>query len=116
AVMHFGYDIIDDLKEGMATYLANKGLQNVSHIIGRSLPFITSHEELCYEKKIKSVINDILCVRCGDCVIACQDGGHMAITADIERKPVVDNDKCVGCGLCRLVCPVRGCVEINSCR
>jgi len=112
SVMHYGFEIIEDLKEGLTDYLESKGLKSVTELVGRALPNITSHEELTYSHKVVSKIDQDLCILCGDCIIACRDGGHMAIKAEADRKPLVDNDKCVGCGLCRLVCPVDACIDI----
>jgi len=112
SVMHYGFEIIEDLKEGLTDYLESKGLKSVTELVGRALPNITSHEELTYLHKVVSKIDHDLCILCGDCIIACRDGGHMAIKVEGERKPIVDNDKCVGCGLCRLVCPVDACIDI----
>jgi dihydropyrimidine dehydrogenase (NAD+) subunit PreA len=110
AVMHHGFDIIEDLSEGLADYLAAKGLNSVADIYGRSLPNISSHDELNYSEKVQAKVEQSLCIGCGDCFIACRDGGHQAIKTDAERKASVDIEKCVGCGLCRLVCPVKGCI------
>ena len=96
AVMHYGYEIIDDLKEGLADYLESKGLRSVKELMGRALPNVVSHDELVYSHRIVSKIDLNTCVRCGDCIIACRDGGHMAIKAEADRTPKVDIEKCVG--------------------
>ena len=114
AVMHYGFDIIDDLTSGLSDYLVKKKLKSVSELIGRSLPHIVSHEELSYQKKVVSKIDQNKCI-CDDlCHIACRDGGHMAISVGEDRKPIVDNEKCVGCGLCRLICPVSDCIQMGE--
>lgn len=114
AVMHYGYDIIEDLKSGMLDYLEEKGLKSPEELIGRSLKYMTSHEGLTYKKRVVSKIDYDKCICDGACAIACRDGGHMAIELDEERRPKVDEEKCVGCGLCKLVCPVDGCIIVAS--
>ncbi len=107
AVMHYGVDIIDDLREGLAFHLEERGVRSVREIIGASLPFIVSHDELPRETWWRPRVDADRCVRCDLCAIACRDGGHRAITADAERLPQVDDEKCVGCALCATLCPVH---------
>jgi dihydropyrimidine dehydrogenase (NAD+) subunit PreA len=114
AVMHYGYDIIDDLKDGLAQFLQDKGFEKPADLIGKSLPYITGHDELPYDKKVLSKIDNDKCICCDLCHIACRDGGHMAIEVGDNRKPIVDEEKCVGCAMCKYVCPVSGCIEIES--
>jgi len=106
AVMHYGYDIIDDLTDGLAFYMEENGFKRVEDIIGKSLPHIVTHGEL-ERKAVVSQIDEQLCIRCDACYITCQDGGHQAIKLEREdRLPEIDEEKCKGCQLCAKVCSV----------
>ncbi len=111
AVMHFGFRIIDDLKEGLANYLKSKGFSNVQEIIGKSLPYIKTHDELPYPTKVRAKIDNEKCIKDGLCYIACKDAGHRAIVMEEDRSVWVDEEKCVGCGLCKSICPIEGCIK-----
>lgn len=114
AVMRNGFRIIDDLKEGVETYLDEKHIAGVSELIGKSLACVVTQNELSREYRVVSTINRETCIKCDLCYIACSDGGHMAIELDGERIPIVDEEKCVGCGLCQIVCPVWDCVTLKA--
>lgn len=106
AVMHYGYDIIDDLLDGLAFYLDDKGFDRPADLVGRALGRIVGHGELPRDAKVMSSLIEDRCVKCDLCYIACRDGGHQAIKIDAEtRLPRIDRDKCPGCRLCVTVCP-----------
>ena len=115
AVMHYGFDIINDLCSGLTYYMKEKNINSVEEIIGKSLPFITTHDELTQEGNTVSNVNQETCVNCGACYIACKDGGHQAIIFDEStRITKTDEDKCVGCGFCVSVCPIEKCLTMIS--
>jgi dihydropyrimidine dehydrogenase (NAD+) subunit PreA len=112
-VMHYGFRVIDDLKSGMSHYLDDMDLSSPAAIVGKALPNIVTHDDLP-RQKIRSHINEKLCIGCELCYVACRDGGHMAIDQQLNRVPRVDRDRCVGCGLCQHVCPVDRCIDMNA--
>ena len=112
AVMQYGYRIIDDLKDGMALYLQEKGFKSVKHIRRSTIKGIVPTDKLdrsyiIYPKFIREK-----CVGCQRCYISCMDGGHQAIRIE-NGKPLLQADKCVGCHLCVLVCPKQAIVSSN---
>lgn len=105
AVMHYGVDIIDDLQDGLAFYLEDKGFKSPADIVGRALSRIVGHGELRRDVKMMSSLIEDRCVKCDLCYIACRDGGHQAIKLRPDRLPEIDKEKCPGCRLCVTVCP-----------
>ena len=106
AVMHYGYDIIDDLQDGLAFYLEDKGFDRPADVIGKALKRIVGHPELPRDKPVIASLIEEKCVKCDLCYIACRDGAHQAIKLDKDtRLPEIDPDKCPGCRLCVAVCP-----------
>ena len=102
--MQYGYRIIDDLREGLALYLAEKGYSSVRELTKSTIRGIVPTDALDRSYVIYPRFLREKCVGCGRCYISCMDGGHQAITMK-EGKPLLDAKKCVGCHLCVLVCP-----------
>lgn len=113
AVMHYGYDIISDLKEGMSFYLEQRGMLSLQELIGTALGSIVSHDDLPRSYKWRPCVDSEACICCDLCMIACRDGGHRAISVDIKRLPKIDDERCVGCALCSTVCPVYA-IKMNE--
>ncbi|MBR3164735.1 MAG: NAD-dependent dihydropyrimidine dehydrogenase subunit PreA [Lachnospiraceae bacterium] len=108
AVMQYGYRIIDDLKEGLNLYLAEKGFKNVEEMRGLALDSVSETTDVLErDTVIFPSFNKERCIGCGRCMISCSDGGHQAIRLDSARRPKLNGQKCVGCHLCILVCPQK---------
>ncbi len=117
SVMHYGFRLIDDLVDGLSTYLAAKGLHSPAELVGKALPTITDWGHLDQEFRLLAQIDESKCIKCNLCYAACNDGAHQAIrfegTNGTKRLVVVD-DYCVGCRLCQYVCPVEECITFEE--
>ena len=106
AVMEYGYRIIDDLTLGLQHYMAKRGVEHLSDLVGELLDNFVTPGELDRDTVVFPKIDRERCIGCGRCQISCEDGGHQAIMFDLAtRQPRIVGTKCVGCHLCRLVCP-----------
>jgi len=108
AVMQYGYRIIDDLKDGLKLYLAEKGVKSLEDVRGLALDSVSETTDVLErDTVIFPRFHRTKCIGCGRCEISCADGGHQAIHLDEDRVPRLDGRKCVGCHLCVLVCPEK---------
>ena len=113
AVMHYGFKIITELKEGLSTYLDSKGMKSITDLSGTAARKVKKWEQLNLNYKVIAKINPDKCIGCQLCYIACEDGAHQSIAVKPDsRIPVILEDKCVGCNLCSLVCPVEECISM----
>ena len=107
SVMQYGYRVVEDLKNGLMHFMAEKGVDRLQDLVGRATANIIPAEELNRDYIVYPEIDSDACVGCGRCYISCYDGAHQAMKWDeADRRPFCDHDKCVGCHLCALVCPV----------
>jgi len=116
AAMVYGFKIIDDLTDGLSTFLDDKGLTSVSELVGKAVPSVTDWQYLNLNYVEKAVIDQDLCIKCGRCHIVCEDTSHQAITQTVngERHFQVIDEECVGCNLCVSVCPVDSCITMHA--
>jgi len=115
AAMVYGFKIIDDLVDGLNTYLDSKGFASVSQLVRKAVPSVTDWQYLNLNHVDKAWIDQDLCIKCGRCYIACEDTSHQAITATVNgaRHFEVIDAECVGCNLCVSVCPVEKCITMR---
>ncbi|MDA0989364.1 MAG: NAD-dependent dihydropyrimidine dehydrogenase subunit PreA [Verrucomicrobia bacterium] len=127
AVMHYGFRIVEDMKNGLSDYLDSKGYASINAIIGKGVDHIGKWETLNLNYKRIATIDYDKCINCNLCYIACEDGAHQAIALTdpetlsidlgpgrVPGKPVpqIKEAECVGCNLCALVCPVDDCIRM----
>jgi dihydropyrimidine dehydrogenase (NAD+) subunit PreA len=115
AAMHFGFRIIEELTDGLSSWMDEKGYADVAAVSGRAVRNYVHWEDLNLNFATIAKIDQSLCIRCGLCHIACEDTAHQAIAAlrvDGARRYEVIEAECVGCNLCHHVCPVAGCITM----
>lgn len=106
AVMQYGYRIVEDMKDGLNRYLAEKGFGSVKEAVGLALGSVDASTNVLERDTVifPKFVHE-KCIGCGRCAVSCDDGGHQAIKFGADRKPMLNGKRCVGCHLCLLVCP-----------
>jgi dihydropyrimidine dehydrogenase (NAD+) subunit PreA len=79
AVMHHGYRIVEDLIDGLASYLDERGIGSVRELRGRAVPAFKEWGELDLNYSVKAAIDPAKCIGCNLCYVACMDGAHQCI-------------------------------------
>ena len=137
AAMHYGFRIVEDMIDGLSTYLDQKGMKSVNELRGRALPAYVEWGDLDLNYKVVAHVDPGKCIGCNLCYVACRDTavhcihnageplvpGHLAPTreaaiAEAAAKKThvvwVDETECIGCNLCSHVCPVEGCITMKD--
>jgi dihydropyrimidine dehydrogenase (NAD+) subunit PreA len=104
AVMWNGYEIIQQLTEGLSGYLKEHEFASISQLTGKALPRLGGYEDIDLSLRLHAFVTDEKCNGCGKCQTACDGGGFEAISVT-GKKAWVDPEKCDGCGLCVDLCP-----------
>lgn len=118
AAMLFGFRIVEDMNDGLASFMAEKGYKSVEDFKGAATTRTVDWNALNMNHDLKARIDEDACIECGRCFIACEDTSHQAIRIDAKdgggRKFTVIDDECVGCNLCMHVCPVKDCITMEA--
>ncbi|WP_163835234.1 NAD-dependent dihydropyrimidine dehydrogenase subunit PreA [Spartinivicinus ruber] len=116
AAMIYGFNIIDELTDGLSQWMASKGFKNLNDFIGKAVPNLTDWKYLDLNYKTLARVDPDLCIGCGRCFAACEDTSHQAIKAaehNQQRVYEVIDENCVGCNLCQITCPVTDCITME---
>ena len=118
-VMLRGYRIVEDMIDGLSTFMSEHGYETLDDFIGRAIPAYSEWGQLNINFETVAKIDPEACIGCNRCMVACHDGAHQCIHPNTTgaNAPVVDESECVGCNLCEIVCPVPECitmVEVNN--
>jgi dihydropyrimidine dehydrogenase (NAD+) subunit PreA len=106
-IMHYGYRIVEDMIEGLSDFMAERGIEKVSDLVGQALPNLYETEAFDLKRQGITQYDMDRCIGCGQCYIVCRDAGGQAIDWEADtRRPNLIEDKCLSCMLCKFVCPV----------
>ncbi len=112
-VMLRGFDIVEDMIDGLDEYMRTHGFARISEMVGKAVPNFREWGELDLNYETVAKIDADKCIGCQVCVAACHDGAHQCIhPQEGTRVPRVDETECVGCNLCKIVCPVEDCISM----
>lgn len=117
AVMHYGFRIVEDMKNGLSNYLQDKQMSSLTQLRGAAIKQFKDWGDLDMNYQVKAVIDEKKCIGCQLCFVACRDGSHYCIDLPVDgvsRTPIVRYDDCVGCNLCSHVCPIPGCITMED--
>jgi dihydropyrimidine dehydrogenase (NAD+) subunit PreA len=140
AVMHYGFRIIEDLCDGLSSWMDSHNFKTIPDLVGKSLPRISDFKDFDLSFRAVARIDAKKCIKCNLCYVACNDTAHQcidlissdgsgvapysyAVTSNGKQEavstrpqPRVREKDCVGCRLCYNVCPVEHCIEMVELR
>jgi dihydropyrimidine dehydrogenase (NAD+) subunit PreA len=110
-----GFRVVEDMIEGLESYMRDKGFATLDQMIGKAIPQYSEWGNLDLNHEPVAKINADKCIGCQLGVVACHDGAHQCVHPQAgTRVPHVDESECVGCNLCQIVCPVPGCITMET--
>jgi dihydropyrimidine dehydrogenase (NAD+) subunit PreA len=113
-VMLRGYRIVEDMIDGLNSFMLEKGYNTIDDMVGKAIPGYSEWGNLDINFETIAKIDESACIGCNRCMVACHDGAHQCIhpNPNGSHVPIIDEDECVGCNLCEIVCPVTDCISM----
>jgi dihydropyrimidine dehydrogenase (NAD+) subunit PreA len=106
-IIHYGYQIVEDMIEGLSDFMYEKGISQVKDLVGRSLRTLKTTDKFDLNRQGIASYDLDKCVGCGQCFTVCRDAAGQAIEWDSEnRRPKLIEEKCLSCMICSFVCPI----------
>ncbi len=114
AVMTHGFKIIEEMVDGLSTWMDDKGYSSIEDFRGAAVGNVVDWKYLNMNYVVKARIDQSKCIKCGRCHIVCEDTSHQAISIEKDGMRYFDikDEECVGCNLCASICPVEGCIDM----
>ena len=114
-IIHYGYDIVEDMIEGLSDFMVEKRVAKLSDLVGKALGNLKTTDQFDLKRQGCAVYDLEKCVGCGQCYTVCKDAGGFALEWDEEkRQPVLIEDKCLSCMICSFVCPVKDLITFKE--
>jgi len=82
AAMHYGFRIVEDMLDGLANWMREKGFENIEDFRGRTIARVVEWKDLDLNYKTVARIDETKCIGCELCYTACWDGAHQCIHLD----------------------------------
>jgi dihydropyrimidine dehydrogenase (NAD+) subunit PreA len=96
AAMHYGYRIVEDMGDGLLSWMRKKGYNTIDDFRGLSLPNVREWKNLNLNFRVVAEIHADKCIGCQLCYTACWDGAHQCIHLDRANggldQPVLGTD------------------------
>lgn len=106
-----GFGLVTRMQQVLQEFKGWHGFATPADFIGLCRNMVTSFEKLSGDAAYRPHLIQERCIRCGNCHVACRDGGYQAISWN-SGLPEIDVAVCASCSLCCQVCP-NGAIAMN---
>ncbi len=98
AILMQGFPIIEQINQGLATFMDEQGYQSPCDFVGAALNYVVKSNEVIY-REFNLTINE----KCNLCRL-CLAPGICTALSEVDHRIVWDRDRCLNCGTCLQVC------------